>query len=118
MTFEFYGKKYYLRKDNDIIQVVSEDGKHLAEAYPYQEDSEKIARAILKDTFGEDVGNVALWDCYTAENFDHLEKIAKLYKEILSVVSNQKSILIRVQQCMFHLAHLVSTLTTVNTSKL
>ena len=94
MTFEFYGKKYYLRKDINSIYVATEDGKHLAEAYPYQEDSEKIqkiARAILKDAFGEDVGNVALWDCYTTEDFDHLEKIAKLYKEILSVVSNQKS---------------------------
>ena len=94
MTFEFYGKKYYLRKDVNNIYVATEDGKHLAEAYPYQEDSEKIqkiARAILKDAFGEEIGNVALWDCYTTEDFDHLEKIAKLYKEILSVVSNQKS---------------------------
>lgn len=78
MTFEFYGKKYYLRKDNDIIQAISEDGQLLAEAYPYQEDSEKIqkiARAILKDAFGT----------------EEFEKIAKLYREILSVVSNQKS---------------------------
>lgn len=78
MTFAFYGKKYYLRKDNDIIQVISEDGQLLAEAYPYQEDSEKIqkiARAILKDAFGT----------------EEFEKIAKLYREILSVVSNQKS---------------------------
>lgn len=78
MTFEFYGKKYYLRKDNDIIQVVSEDGQLLAEAYPYQEDSEKIqkiARAILKDALGT----------------EEFEKISKLYKEIISVVSNQKS---------------------------
>ena len=77
MTFEFYGKKYYLRKDNDIIQVVSEDGQLLAEAYPYQEDSEKIqkiARAILKDALGT----------------EEFEKIAKLYKEIIRVVSNQK----------------------------
>lgn len=78
MTFEFYGKKYYLRKDNNNIYVASEDGKHLAEAYPYQEDSEKIqkiARVILKDALGT----------------EEFEKIAKLYKEIISVVSNQKS---------------------------
>ena len=77
MTFEFYGKKYYLRKDNDNIQVVSEDGQLLAEAYPYQEDSEKIqkiARAILKDALGT----------------EEFEKIATLYKQILRVVSNQK----------------------------
>ena len=77
MTFEFYGKKYYLRKDNDNIHVVSEDGRLLAEAYPYQEDSEKIqkiARAILKDALGT----------------EEFEKIATLYKQILRVVSNQK----------------------------
>ena len=77
MTFEFYGKKYYLRKDNDNIQVVSEDGQLLAEAYPYQEDSEKIqkiTRAILKDALGT----------------EEFEKIATLYKQILRVVSNQK----------------------------
>ena len=77
MTFEFYGKKYYLRKDNDNIQVVSEDGQLLAEAYPYQEDSEKIqkiARAILKDALGT----------------EEFEKIATLYKQIIRVVSNQK----------------------------
>lgn len=77
MTFEFYGKKYYLRKDNDNIHVVSEDGRLLAEVYPYQEDSEKIqkiARAILKDALGT----------------EEFEKITKLYKEIIRVVSNQK----------------------------
>lgn len=78
MTFEFYGKKYYLRKDNDNLHVISEDGRLLAEAYPYQEDTEKIqkiARAILKDALGT----------------EEFEKIDKLYKELFSVVSNQKS---------------------------
>lgn len=67
-----------MRKDNDNIHVVSEDGRLLAEAYPYQEDSEKIqkiALAILKDALGT----------------EEFEKIAKLYKEIIRVVDNQKS---------------------------
>ena len=93
MTFDFYGKKYYLKRDYSWIDVISADGQQLAAVKNEDADKQiqKIAQAIYEDAFGEKIENMALWDCFTAEDFDHLEKTAKLYKELLGVVSNQKS---------------------------
>lgn len=94
MTFDFYGKKYYLKRDYNWIDVKSADGQQIVSVkndYDANKQIQKIAQAIYEDVFGEKIGNMALWECFTTEDFDHLEKTAKLYKELLGVVSSQKS---------------------------
>ena len=94
MTFDFYDKKYYLERDYNLIDVKSADGQQIVSVkndYDANKQIQTIAQAIYEDVFGEKIGNMALWECFTTEDFDHLEKTAKLYKELLGVVSSQKS---------------------------
>lgn len=93
MTFEFYGKKYYLMHNYNSIDVFSLNGHQLATvgANDINKQIQEIAQAVYEDAFGERISDMSLWDCFTAEDFDHLEKTAKLYKELLGIVTNQKS---------------------------